>query len=238
MVVPTGVDELEVVAVRDRSAIDLERRQHDLVPRTLVVVRPAAVIGADGHAASRKANHAIAVRGAAWNDVASRRVIRLAKLELKRLKDRLVVLVLVLNDQMIAVSVPEQRIRIIELDFLEALENAIANRIHARRHFAEGRQLQGCALGTRMLERIVQAGHLGELDRAVEVSGEPKLFEVRDMPDVPDDRTHQRAVLPAKIVLLEMRYEKKRPRARLFEEPRYPLFFGGEILGSRRHRQD
>ena len=41
-----------------------------------------------------------------------------------------------------------------------------------------------------MLERIVQTGHLGELDWTVEVLRQPELLEVRDVADVPDDGTH------------------------------------------------
>jgi hypothetical protein len=59
-----------------------------------------------------------------------------------------------------------------------------------------------------MLERIVQARHLRELYRSIEILGEPELLEVSDVSDIPDDGTHQRIVLDVKILVGEFRYQQ------------------------------
>src|ERR1700682_2722147 len=71
-----------------------------------------------------------------------------------------------------------------------------------------------------MLKRVVQAGHLRKLDRAIQILGEPELLEVRDVPDVPDDRTHQRIVLPMQILVRKSGYQQRRSIPRLGQETR------------------
>ena len=68
-------------------------------------------------------------------------------------------------------------------------------------HSVERRQVERAAHAARMLERIVHARHLAELDRSVEIPVEPQLLEVRDVAEVPDDGAHQRIVLLAKLVV-------------------------------------
>ena len=58
-----------------------------------------------------------------------------------------------------------------------------------------------------MLERVVHARHLRELDRTVEVSRQPQLLEVRDVTYVPDYGTHQRIVLTMQILIRQIRDE-------------------------------
>jgi hypothetical protein len=71
-----------------------------------------------------------------------------------------------------------------------------------------------------MLERIVQARHLRELDGAVEILGKPELLEVRDVSDVPDDWTHQRIVLPMEILVIKPGDDQQCAVARLRQETR------------------
>jgi hypothetical protein len=71
-----------------------------------------------------------------------------------------------------------------------------------------------------MLERVVQPRHLGELDWAIQILSEPELLEVRDVPDVPDDRTHQRIMLSMKILVRESGYKQQRPISRLCQQTR------------------
>src|SRR5215207_3901842 len=97
------LDELDILAVRDRRDVDAKRRQLDDVARPLVVVRRAPVVRPDRPRATGKPHHrpdGDADRRFRDTD-GTRRAIRLATLELQRLKDRLVVLVLVLRDETI-----------------------------------------------------------------------------------------------------------------------------------------
>src|SRR5262249_42891168 len=59
VVVAAVLDEGAVLAVRDRRAVDPERRQLDVVARAFVVVHPGAVVGADGDDAGGQIDHAL-----------------------------------------------------------------------------------------------------------------------------------------------------------------------------------
>jgi hypothetical protein len=65
-----------------------------------------------------------------------------------------------------------------------------------------------------MLERIVEARHLAELHRPVHVPVEPQFLEVRDVAQVPDDRTHQDIVLNAEFVVGQRLDQPNRPLSR------------------------
>src|SRR5687768_15051542 len=69
-----------------------------------------------------------------------------------------------------------------------------------------------------MLERVVHAGHLRKFDSATQVTREPELFEVSDVAYVPDDRAHERVVLPVKVLVRESGYEEESPLAGFREE--------------------
>src|ERR1041384_2127446 len=71
-----------------------------------------------------------------------------------------------------------------------------------------------------MLERIVNARHLAEFHRTLEVANEPELLEMSDVPEVPDDGTHQRIVLRVQIVFGERLDERERACARFLEANR------------------
>lgn len=86
-----------------------------------------------------------------------------------------------------------------------------------------------------MLEWIVQAGHFGELDVAVEVLRQPQLLEMGDVAEIPDDRAHQRVVLAMKVLIGQGREEKQRPPSRFVEEIGELLLVGGGMLRCRRH---
>jgi hypothetical protein len=60
-----------------------------------------------------------------------------------------------------------------------------------------------------MLERIVETGHLDELDGSVEVMREPQLFEMGDVSQVPEDGTHQGIVLDPEIVIRQRSEEQE-----------------------------
>jgi hypothetical protein len=52
-----------------------------------------------------------------------------------------------------------------------------------------------------MLEWIVHSRHLEELNRTIEVLGEPQLLEVRYVADIPDNRAHERVVLSMQVLI-------------------------------------
>ena len=82
-----------------------------------------------------------------------------------------------------------------------------------------------------MLERVVEARHLAELDRPVEILREPQLLEVRDVPEVPDDGTHQRIVLPVQILVRHRGYEQQRSSRASVRRSAIACFEGGAEEG-------
>ena len=133
-----------------------------------------------------------------------------ALLELERLEDRLVVLVLVLEHHVVDVPVAQQRVGVVEVDGREPGEHPAADLVHDLAAFGAGPG-SGSAprVAPRMLEGIVHPRHLHELDRAVEVAGEPELLEVRDVTQVPEDRAHQRIVLGVQILVRQRATSRK-----------------------------
>ena len=76
----------------------------------------------------------------------------------------------------------------------------------------------GKATTSRMLERVVDPRHLAELHRAVHVPVEPQLFEVRDVPQIPDNGAHQRIVLHPEIFVGNRLGQPDRPLSRLVKQ--------------------
>ena len=77
------------------------------------------------------------------------------------------------------------------------------------------------ALAPGVLEGIEEPGHLDELDRAVEVAGEPELLEIGNVTQIPEDRAHERIVLGTELLVGQWRREEERPVAGLEELPGY-----------------
>src|ERR1043166_631360 len=97
------------VGTNDRAvAYDNERPQHeiDLVLRTLVVVRHGAIVRSNTNATAGEASRRVAINRARrrWRECA-RSPVRHPLLELKRLENRLVVLILVLKNHGVDVSI-------------------------------------------------------------------------------------------------------------------------------------
>ena len=134
---------------------------------------------------------------------AARCTVRLAALELQRLQNRLVVLILVLRHHRVDVAIAQQRIAGLEIERLQLVQHALAHLGQDLEHLLTAGQVQGTADPPRVLERIVDAGHLAELHGAVDVPVEPQLLEVGDVAEVPDDRAHERIVLHSEIVVRE-----------------------------------
>src|SRR5438477_8195409 len=128
-------------------------------------------------------------------------MVWLSQLELKSLQNCLVVLVLVLQHHVVHVSAREERVRFIEVSSLEPIENFFPDLVEPLFHVGERRNRQTRASRTRVLERIVNPGHLREFDFSVEVLRKPKLLEMRDVTEIPKNGTHQRIVLTKKILV-------------------------------------
>jgi hypothetical protein len=85
-----------------------------------------------------------------------------------------------------------------------------------------------------MLEGVIESRHLNELNRPLEISGEPELLKMSYVPEVPEDRAHQRIVLHPEIVIGERRQQQEGTSAGLFQLPGDGLTFDctGEGYGS------
>src|SRR6185503_8260993 len=75
--------ELEIASIGDGIAIDEERRQHDLMTRSLVVVSDASVVRSDGDGAAGKSDHFLARRWPRSERARSRRPIRVTLFQLQ-----------------------------------------------------------------------------------------------------------------------------------------------------------
>ena len=75
--------------------------------RTLIVVCGAVVVGSYGDSTTRKRNHVVAIGLSRPKSPGARSTIRLAFLELQRLQNGLVVLILVLQNHVIDVSIAQ-----------------------------------------------------------------------------------------------------------------------------------
>ena len=161
--------------------------------------------------------------------------VRLALLQLQRLQNGLVVLVFVLQHHVVDESFAKQRVVVVPFQLVELVEDFRANLAKPREHLLERRQRKRGALRSRVLERVVHPRHLRELDRPTQVPGEPELFKVRDVPDIPDDRAHERIVLPMQIHVRQFRDEEQCPLARLGQEVADGLFRRACLDGGCRH---
>src|SRR6187549_2079392 len=92
-----------------------------------------------------------------------RRGVWLTKLQLQGLENRLVVLILMLQDHMVDIRTCEQRIRFVEIDSLQPLQNTLADFLEPAEHFGERRDGKAGPRCARMLKRVVHPRHLGEL---------------------------------------------------------------------------
>src|SRR5213082_748396 len=75
----------------------------------------------------------------------------------------------------------QQWIAVIELHPLEAIQYSRADVRKPLHHLRKRWKCERGASGARMLERIVEPGHLRELDWSIEILGEPEFLEVRDV---------------------------------------------------------
>jgi hypothetical protein len=78
-----------------------------------------------------------------------------------------------------------------------------------------------------MLEGIEETRHLDELDRTIEVPRQPQLFEMRDVPEIPDDGAHERTMLQPQLMVGKRLKQQERPGPS-FRQPRgyhRPIYF-------------
>src|SRR5687768_3505964 len=203
--------------------------------RALVVVCRTRVVSPDSYVATGEVHHISCRRSACTSGDHTRCGIRSAELELQRLEDGLVVLVLVLENHVVDETVAKERVVVVPFEYLELLQHACTDFRKSPQHLVERRQRKRCAFRPRMLERVVHPGHLRKLYRPAQVPRQPQLLEVRDVSDIPDDRTHQGIMLPVKIVVRQARDQEQCAVARLTEAVAYQLPGWSCLDGRYRH---
>jgi hypothetical protein len=67
----------------------------------------------------------------------------------------------------------------------------------------QSRESQSSPLAPGVLEGVVEPRHFHELDLPIQVPRQPELFEMRDVPQIPEDRAHQRVMLSPEILIRE-----------------------------------
>jgi hypothetical protein len=86
-----------------------------------------------------------------------------------------------------------------------------------------------------MLEGIVHSRHFAEPDLPIEILREPEFFEVGDVTEIPQERAHERIVLPNQVLIAHARDQLDGPSAGLVEHCSY-LADVGTQCDRRRHR--
>ena len=205
-------DERQPRAVGDRRASDPVVGHDGAVARALVVVREAVVGGADRALAALDLDQLeprVLRVGRTRAAVGGHGLEALQPGELQRLQHRLVVLVLVADDQL-----GDQPIA--DALALEHRDGTLADGVEVlpRRRGPQERQL--AAARSRRLERVVDLGQVAAEHRlAAEAMDEPQVLERGDVPEVPDERAHQRRVDALEVLVADVGDECQRALARL-----------------------
>jgi hypothetical protein len=131
--------------------------------------------------------------------------------------------------------VTQERIGAVGLDLAEAREYARANFLHHLATFCKGWQPERPALTSGMLEGIEETRHLHELDRSIEVPGQPQFFEMRDVPEIPDDRAHERVMLQPQLRVSKWLNQQECPGPSFPKLRGYGLAIYSPRHGNRRH---
>jgi hypothetical protein len=154
---------------------------------------------------------------------------------LEQLEHRLVVLVLVRDQQLVDEAPVQQRVGgVVEVEVLEHVERPRADLVHvgAELRPAQDRQLVADPAG--VLDRVVETPETTVEGLApADPLDEPELLEVRDVAEVPGERAEDRRVDPIELVVGERLDKEERPSAGLGETVRDPLLIRG-VSPSRR----
>ena len=104
---------------------------------------------------------------------------------------------------------------------VEQVEDPAAHLVAVGPRLGRRQQRQRRALGSRVLERVVQRVDL-RVHRlaAADLAQQPELFLVGDVREVPDQRGHQRRVLSDQVGLVHAVGEQRRPLPRAGQFPR------------------
>jgi hypothetical protein len=130
------------------------------------------------------------------------------------------VLVLVRQDHLVDEAVCQQRVLGIELDPVEDLEGPVADirQVGADLVGAEDRKL--AADLPRLLDCIVERPELPSKRLAAADSlNEPELLEVRDVPEIPDQRAEDRVVDAVQLLVAEWLDQLQSVSTRLLQTP-------------------
>jgi hypothetical protein len=194
-------DELRELAVRDGRAVDEERPRLDLVRHELVVVRPRLVGRAEDERAALDRD-LVGSRGRAVGRRLVGRGVLGARLQLERLRDQLLVLELVLDDEAEDEALPQERVRRVEIDVVDEVKRALADVVGVRARRPGTQEREVAPLAPLVTERVVDlVVQLGRRRLAVQVAQEPQLLEVRRVGKVPHDRRDERGGLADEVGL-------------------------------------
>src|SRR5262249_48042947 len=133
---------------------------------------------------------------------------------------RLVVLVLVGEQHLVDEAVGEQRVLRVEFDLTEHLKRPLADLPHVGANLVGAQDGELAADLPRLLDRVVElpdvaAERLAGTDRA----DEPELLEVRDVTEVPDQRTEDGVVDAVELLVGERLDQLERVSTCLLQTP-------------------
>ncbi len=199
------VHEFGVRGVGDRRAVDAEGGDIDLVTRPLVVVREALLRRAHCETARRKLLSALG--GPCVAGLPPRRRVHARVRQLQGLQHGLVVLMLVLQEHL-----PDER-----RNPVEHRQRPSAHPLHQGNGLNAAQVRELAPVGARRLEGVVDVGEVGAQQFEPGLPSDPEVLERGDVPEVPDERAHQRVVNAIEIVVGDVLDQGKRALARLFE---------------------
>ena len=140
---------------------------------------------------------------------------------LQELQHRLVVLVLVGEDQVVDEAVTQDGLASLEVDLVEHVQRPLADLGHVGAQVVAAQDRQLVAGGTRVFDRVVKAAQLAAHRLpARDRLHQPELLEVRDVPEVPGERAEDLAVDGVELLVGQRLDEEQRAPARLLEAVR------------------
>ena len=239
VIVSAAGDELGVRAAGHRRGVEEERRDVDGMRGPLVVQGPGFGGGAHRERAAwhqdlRRQPGRVGVR----RGRGSRGQHRGSGPDLVRDQHGLVVLHLVLGDHPEREPVPDpppgREPGVAEPGPVEQVQDPAADLMAVGPRLVGRQQRQCRALRAGMLERVVERVDFRVQGfAAADLAQQPELFLVGDVREVPDQRRHQRRVLPDQVGLVHAVGEQRRPlpRAGQFPADQLPQGLGGASFG-------
>ncbi len=235
--VAAGFDELEELALADRSPVDLEGRQVELVHRPLVVVGEAGAAPPHPKTAGRHPHPAGGAGGGGRQRAPAGGRIGRGLEHLHRLQQGLLVLLLVLGDHLVDQAAAQQLRPLVDRDPGQHRQALLAHPLEVGAERLLVGQRQALALRPRIALRVEHRREVPLLgSQPGQPPAQPLFLEMADMAEVPDHRAEDGDLLAPQGAPVQHRDQRQRPL------PHLPQAAGDRLpvecrVGAQRHPQ-